>query len=95
MKVLIAGDGQMALRVAEALMLRHQVICLLPPDADRWQFESLNTETLQGDLTSPQALGSAGVNSTDVFVACTGIDEQNIVACMAARRYWFTKNPQF
>lgn len=86
MNIVVAGDSLMALQLVEALMLRHQVVCLHPADATQWGSESLNAEIVTGEITSPQALESAQVNGADVFVACSRNDEQNIVACMTARR---------
>ena len=76
----------MALQIVEALMKRHQVVCLHPADGQAWQQEGLDADIMTGELTSPVALKAAGIANVDVFVACSKNDEQNIVACMAARR---------
>lgn len=86
MNVLVAGDGVMAVRVVEALMRQHQVVCLHPPDAQSWQLEQLDAEILAGEPTSPQVLESANVQRADLFIACTRSDERNIVASIAAKR---------
>ncbi len=86
MRILVAGDGPMALQIVEALMKRHQVVCLHPADGQAWQQEGLDADIMTGELTSPVALKAAGIASADFFVACSNNDEQNIVACMAARR---------
>jgi len=91
MDIVVAGDSLMALQLVEALMLRHQVVCLHPPDAETWSGDQLNAEMVSGEITSPQALSSVGANTADVFVACSRSDEQNIVACMAARRLGASK----
>ncbi len=76
----------MAKQVVDTLMLRHQVICLISEGGPAWDTDQLNAEVITGEVTSPQALQKAGVKNCDVFVACSSNDEQNIVACMAARR---------
>lgn len=86
MNILVAGDNQMALSIVTSLMGRHQVICLHPPDNRAWHNEQIDADIVEGELTSPQALNQCGVQGADVFIACSGIDEQNIVACMAAHR---------
>lgn len=86
MNVLVAGDGVMAVRVVEALMQRHQVVCLHPPDAQSWQLEQLDAEILAGEPTSPQVLEAANVAKADLFIGCTRSDERNIVASIAAKR---------
>ncbi|MCH2109198.1 MAG: Trk system potassium transporter TrkA [Polyangiaceae bacterium] len=86
MNILVAGNGLMAVRVVDALMQRHQVTCLHPEDGQAWQLEQLDAEFVTGEITSPVSLADARVSSADVFIACSNNDEQNIVACMAARR---------
>lgn len=85
MNILVAGGNLMALRTAEALMSEHQVVSLRDSD-EAIRFERLDVETIVGSPTSPDALRQARVTSTDVFVACSDSDEQNIVACLAAKR---------
>jgi trk system potassium uptake protein TrkA len=86
MNVLIAGSSLMALRIVETLMNRHQVVWLRSEDRQDWKLDQLNAEVMMGEITSPQFLSRAGAEESDVFVACSSNDEQNIVACIAARR---------
>lgn len=87
MNVLVAGGSLMAGRTAEALMTDHQVVCLRTHvDVEAARVEQLDVETVIGHPTSPEALRLAHIERTDVFVACTDSDEQNIVACLAAQR---------
>lgn len=86
MKIVVAGDGSMAKQIVEALMLRHQVVCLITGGASTWDADQLNADVVTGEMTSPQTLTKASSQNCDVFVACSSNDEQNIVACMAARR---------
>lgn len=86
MNVLVAGDGVMAVRVVEALMRQHQVVCLHPPDAQSWQLDQLDAQIVAGEPTSPQVLEDAAVSRAEVFIACTRSDERNIVASIAAKR---------
>lgn len=85
MNVIIAGAGSMARQIVESLMLRHQVTSLVDEGA-AWDAEHLNADVVRGECTSPSTLEKAGMRTCDVFVACSANDEQNIVACMAARR---------
>jgi trk system potassium uptake protein TrkA len=55
-----------------------------PEAADR--FETLDVEFVAGGGTSRETLRRAGIERTDVFVACTGLDEVNIVACGMANQ---------
>jgi trk system potassium uptake protein len=85
MNVLVVGGSLMALRTAEALMAEHQVVSLRDSN-QAIRFDRLDVETIVGSATSPDALRQARVTSTDVFVACSDSDEQNIVGCLAAKR---------
>lgn len=86
MKVLVAGSSLMARRIVDALQHRHQVVCLQPEDEERLQTEQLNADLRVGEIASPQSLSDAGAGDADVFIACSSVDEQNIVASMAAHR---------
>lgn len=86
MKIVVAGEGVMALRIVDALMHRHQVVCLCPQESPHFRSDHLNAEILVGPITSPIVLAGAGAKDCNAFVACSTSDEQNIVACMAAHR---------
>ena len=86
MKVLVAGDGEVGHRIAEELMWRHDVTCLSESSESIARLDRLDVKVVQGALTSHDGLHSAGVDKTELFIACTDSDEKNIVACLAARR---------
>ena len=86
MKVLVAGSSLMSLRVVDALMHRHQVVWLKEPSDETHKTDQLNCEHVDGELTSVQSLAQAGADHVDVFIATANSDEQNIVACISARR---------
>ncbi len=46
---------------------------------------------LQGDADEPSVLLEAGVDRADVFVAATGDDEDNLVACLLAKNEYKVK----
>ncbi|MGH2386339.1 MAG: Trk system potassium transporter TrkA, partial [Candidatus Limnocylindria bacterium] len=65
---------------------RHEVVVLdhAPETADR--FEKLDVDFIAGGGTAADVLRRAGVDRADVFIACTGLDEVNIVACGMANQ---------
>ena len=63
MKVLVAGNSLMALRIVDALMHRHQVVCLQSADSSAWKTDQLNANVVIGELTSPHSLRDAGAES--------------------------------
>ena len=87
MKVVIAGEGALAHRLAEILMAEHQVSWIIPEEANgHGDHDRLDVEVVSGAITSPESLRAATIKTTNVFVACGSNDEQNIVACIAAQR---------
>ena len=84
MNVLIAGEDVIGIRIAEKLMETHKVVYLTEQEIER--LDRLDVEAVHGSPTSPEQLRLAHVEDTDLFVACTNSDEQNIVACIAAQR---------
>lgn len=86
MRIVIGGEDDVALRLAEALMASHEVVLLVGPDVPPSRLERLDVQLLHGSVSSPEALGRAQVGKADAFVACALEDERNLVACMTAKR---------
>jgi len=85
MDILIAGDDTVALTIAEALIPTQQVVFIHPPGWHNIRLEKLGVETVVGPISSRDTLTKAHPETCSVFVACTGNDDENIVACLAAR----------
>jgi trk system potassium uptake protein TrkA len=81
MRIIIVGGGQVGFGLAQALAARHEVVVLDrdPEAGDR--FEKLDVEFVAGGGTTAEILRRVGIERAQVFVACTGLDEVNIVAC--------------
>lgn len=86
MRVVIVGGGEIGFAIAQALSEQHDVFVVdhAPAIADR--FEPLDVQFVPGTGTSGEVLSRAGIDQADVFIACTGLDEVNIVACAMARQ---------
>ena len=88
-RVMIAGGGNIGLRLARALGTAYQVRIV---DAVRERCTYLSTQlpdatlVLQGDATDEQLLGDESVDQMDVFVAVTSDDEDNIMSSLLAKR---------
>jgi trk system potassium uptake protein TrkA len=85
MRVLIIGGGEIGFALAQSLSAQHEVYVVdhKPEVADR--FEPLDVQFVLGTGTSRDVLMRAGAGKADVLVACTGLDEVNIVSCGVAR----------
>jgi len=84
----IAGAGNIGLRLARTLEQTHQ-IKLIERDARRARHASevlQNTIVLHGDAADEELLIEENIDSADVFAALTNSDEANIMASMLAKR---------
>jgi trk system potassium uptake protein TrkA len=86
MQIVIVGGGEVGSALARALAADHEVFVIDhdPTVADR--FSSLDVDFIVGSGTSEEVLVRANIKAADFFVACTGLDEVNIVACAIANR---------
>lgn len=91
MRIVIVGGGQVGSSLARTLATDHEVVVI---DHDRTVadvFATVDVEFIVGSGTNDEVLGRAGIDKAKFFVACTGLDEVNIVACAIANRI---ANPQ-
>jgi trk system potassium uptake protein TrkA len=84
MRIIIVGGGEIGFGLAEALSVGHDVVVLDPDPAVASRFEKVDVDFISDGGTSSEALRRAGAERADVLVACTGLDEVNIVACAMA-----------
>jgi trk system potassium uptake protein TrkA len=88
-RIMIAGGGNIGLRLARALGTRYEVKVI---EAQQERCEYLasqlpsSTLVLSGDSTNEELLADEGVDEMDLFLALTNDDENNIMSCMLARR---------
>lgn len=84
---MIAGGGKVGRFITRDLLDRKHEITLIERLPD--QCERLVAETdvlvLEGDATDLRCLRQARLDRAEVFVATTGADEDNLVACQLAR----------
>ncbi len=86
MHILVIGGGEVGFGLAQALAGDHDVVVVDDDPAVADRFEKLDVEFVGGGGTSGETLRRAGVERADVFIACTGLDEVNIVACAMANQ---------
>lgn len=86
--VMIAGGGETGYHLAQGLGEDHFHVILLEKDSERCEFLSKqlnNVTTLNASANRRMILEDEGAGKADWFVACTGNDENNIMACVEAR----------
>ncbi len=87
-RIIIAGGGNIGLRLARAMEKTSQVK-LIEHDAQRARrvAELLeNTIVLHGDAADEELLIEENIDSTDIFAALTNSEEANILSAMLAKR---------
>ena len=88
MKVCIAGGGKVGLYLAQSLLAHHHKVTIIEPQEMlcRSLADTLDVPVICGDAVSFDTMRTADVASCDAFVAVTGADEDNLVACQIAKR---------
>lgn len=89
-RIMIAGGGNIGLRLARQLRAGYQVKIIEPVRARcdylASQLDASTSLILNGDSTDEDLLSEEGVDQMDLFVALTSDDENNIMSCMLAKR---------
>lgn len=88
LKVVIAGAGETGCHLANSLSDRSFSVLVMEADKDRCELvaNSLpHVTVVHADATRRSILEEERVGNADVFAACTGDDETNIMAGVAAR----------
>jgi trk system potassium uptake protein TrkA len=87
-RVVIAGGGSTAHAVADGLKRKVKTIKII--ESNRSRAEELATdypdyEIVHGDATDRSFLESEGIGNARAFIALTGHDESNLMACLLAQ----------
>ena len=86
MRIIIAGAGQVGVGLAKYLRAENHDIVLIDNNIAQLGnlSEQLDIQTIEGSSSLPSVLEKAGAAQADIFLAVTGNDETNIVACGVA-----------
>ena len=87
MKVIIYGATEAAYLIANKLYIEHDITVISEAEELPDAFNKLDLSFVQGNPSSTKVLKSAGIESTDVFIAASPVDERNIVACWNAGKF--------
>ena len=82
------GDGKVGFTLAEHLSREEHDITVIDTndDALRRASESLDVLCVKGNGASIMALRESGVDTADIIIAATSLDEVNMVCCLTAKR---------
>jgi trk system potassium uptake protein TrkA len=86
MKILILGAGRVGESVAESLVSERNDITVVDTDVARLRElqDRLDLRTVAGNGIQPSVLKEAGIEDTDMVIACAPMDETNLVVCKIA-----------
>jgi trk system potassium uptake protein TrkA len=87
MYVIVVGGGKVGYYLARALLEEGHEILVVEKDPERSEFirNELGSVCLRGDGCEITILTEAGTGRADMFIAVTGDDEDNLVACQIAK----------
>jgi trk system potassium uptake protein TrkA len=81
-RIIVVGAGQVGSNIAANLAERHDIILIdLDPEKVEELTYSANVLAIEGDGTSTESLIEAGIEDTEMVIACTDADETNLVTC--------------
>src|SRR5271156_3606178 len=87
---MIVGGGKVGTYLARALLAQDHEVIVIEKIAKKAQMMAnlLETDvTMVGDGCDPLVLDQAGIKRSDVVVADTGDDEDNLVVCLIAKKH--------
>ena len=87
MYVVLVGAGRVGRALARCLVTSEHEVAVIDKDATKCAAleEDLGSITVTGDGTEAEVLARAGANRAAVFIAATGRDDENLVACQLAK----------
>ncbi len=86
MKIVIYGATDMGCLVATEFFEDHDITVIDKEENRTEEFDKLDISFVQGNASDISILKSAEIQDADVFIACTNLDESNIVACLTAKK---------
>jgi trk system potassium uptake protein TrkA len=87
MKVIVAGAGEVGFNISEKLSRERIDVVLIDQSSERLRTvsDALDVKTILSDVARPSVLLEAGIKDSVLFVAVTGSDTDNILACRYAQ----------
>ncbi len=86
MKILIYGATEIGCLLATEFFEDHDITVIDKEESKTEEFKKLDIGFVQGNASDVEVLKKADIRNADVFIACTPVDEANIVACLTAKK---------
>ena len=93
MYIIIAGGGKVGYYLAKTLLSYKHEVVVIEPQAELCEklANQLYIQVCNGDGTAIDKLEEVGASRADIFVATTGRDEDNLIACQLAKNNFHIK----
>ncbi|MDD4874038.1 MAG: TrkA family potassium uptake protein [Dehalococcoidales bacterium] len=87
MYIIIVGGGRLGYYLTKSLLDEKHEVLIIEKDAATAQSitSDMGSVCIHGDGCETAVLAEAGTNRADIFIAVTGDDEDNLVACQVAK----------
>jgi trk system potassium uptake protein TrkA len=88
MKIVIIGAGEVGFFLAQRLSVEKHDLIIIDNDPEKCAHaqEELDVSAIEGNASSQTVLREAGLESADMLIAASGVDEINLIACMTASK---------
>lgn len=86
MKIIIYGATEVGCLLATEFFEDHDITVIDKEENRTDDFDKLDISFVHGNATDISILKTADIYNSDVFIACTTLDEANIVACLTAKK---------
>lgn len=89
MRVVIVGAGKLGYTIAELLSNEQMAVTVIDREESQLTAvkNNLDVLTIAANGASPITMDDPDVNGADIFIAVTGTDEVNMVACILAKKH--------
>ncbi len=90
MQIMLIGGGKLIYHLAKNLISKGHFVIIVNKDRNYSKeiARKLKATIIYGDGSDPEILEDAGIYKTDVLVALTGKDHENLFICMMAQKYF-------
>ncbi len=85
MRIIIIGAGEVGYHVAKTLCRDNDVFIIEKNEDVCNRARQLDVQVIQGNGADVKLLKKANIDKAELVVTVTGVDEINIVACMASK----------
>ena len=86
MKIVVFGASEIGLLIATEFFEEHDITIIDKEENRTDALNRLDISFVAGNGSNINTLQSANIEDADIFVACTGFDEANIVSCLTVSR---------